>query len=78
MKNTNKNTNTNNTTMWDITNNQTNNKTMMKTIKIEWTVDHWLAILPDGTKKFDYRLPVLITSITGGDIKIAEKIEITF
>lgn len=74
MKTTKTNKNTSNTTMWGITNNQTN-KTTMKTIKIEWSVDHWLAVLPDGTKKVDVNLPVLITSITGGDIEIARKIE---
>ena len=78
MKTNNKTQTNNTTTMVGSNTNQTNNKTTMKPIKIEWTVDHWLAILPDGTKKFDHRLPVLITSITGGDIKIAEKIEIIF
>jgi hypothetical protein len=74
MKTNNKTQTNNTTTMVGSNTNQTNNKTTM-TIKIEWTVDHWLAILPDGTKKADVNLPVLITSITGGDIEIARKIE---
>lgn len=64
--------------MWDTKQQTTKNKTIMKTIKIEWAVDHWLAVLSDGTKKTDQHLPSLINSITGGDPDVARKIEIIF
>lgn len=46
----------------------------MKTIKIEWTVDHWLTVLPDGTVKTDVHLPSLIVAVANGDRDIARKI----
>ena len=78
MKTNNKTQTNNTTTMWDTKQQTLKNKTIMKTIKIEWTVDHWLTVLPDGTVKTDVHLPSLIVAVANGDRDIARKIEIVF
>lgn len=49
----------------------------MKTIRIEWTGNMWVASLPTGKMSYQH-LPSLINNISKGDIEIAKRIEIVF